>query len=73
MAVRQERVELFITTELRRRTSRLELLCEDRVGTYVIPFLCRWRNGDWQSLETDKCIEARGAWLAGVQPRSTLN
>jgi len=21
----------------------LELLCEDHVGTYVIPFLCRWR------------------------------
>jgi hypothetical protein len=36
----------------------LELLCEDHVGTYVIPFLCRRRNGAWQSLDTDKCIEA---------------
>ena len=30
---------------------RLELLCEDHVGTYVLPFLCRWSSGDWESVE----------------------
>jgi SAM-dependent methyltransferase len=30
---------------------RLELLCEDHVGTYVLPFLCRWSSGDWKSVE----------------------
>jgi SAM-dependent methyltransferase len=30
---------------------RLELLCEDHVGTYVLPFPCRWSSGDWESVE----------------------
>jgi hypothetical protein len=36
----------------------LELLCEDHVGTYVVPFLCRWRSGDWKNVETGERIEA---------------
>jgi hypothetical protein len=24
-----------------------EILCEDHCGTYVIPFACRWINGEW--------------------------
>ena len=27
----------------------LELLCEDRNGTYVLPFLCQSRNGVWHN------------------------
>jgi hypothetical protein len=28
------------------------------VGTYVIPFLCRWRDGIWENAETRRRIEA---------------
>ena len=35
-----------------------ELLCEDHVGTYVIPFLCRWRIGTWHSVDTNRPIES---------------
>ena len=24
----------------------LQILCEDHVGTYLIPFPCRWRDGE---------------------------
>jgi hypothetical protein len=58
MATRQERIDAFSHDGTPPTDQPLELLCEDHVGTYVIPFLCRWRNGSWRSLDTDKCIEA---------------
>jgi hypothetical protein len=36
----------------------LEVLCEDHVGTYVIPFLCQWSDGTWQNAKTRRHIEA---------------
>jgi hypothetical protein len=58
MATRQERIDEFSHDGTPPADRPLELLCEDHVGTYVIPFLCRWHDGAWQSLDTDKCIEA---------------
>jgi hypothetical protein len=58
MATRQERIDAFSHDGTPPTDQPLELLCEDHVGTYVIPFLCLWRNGVWQGLDTDKCIEA---------------
>ena len=58
MAARRERIDAFIHHGTPPTNQPLELLCEDHVGTYVIPFLCRWRNGAWQNLDTDKRIEA---------------
>jgi hypothetical protein len=58
MATRQARIDAFCHDESPPTSQPLELLCEDHVGTYVIPFLCRWHNGTWQSFETDKRIEA---------------
>jgi hypothetical protein len=58
MATRQERIDEFSHGGSPPADQPLELLCEDHVGTYVIPFLCRWHNGGWQSLDADKSIEA---------------
>ena len=58
MATRQQRIEAYMHDGTPPTDEPLELLCEDHVGTYVIPFLCRWRNGTWQSLDTDDRIEA---------------
>ena len=27
----------------------LQLLCEDDKGTYVLPYLCTWREGRWHN------------------------
>ena len=58
MATRQEHIDAFSHDETPPTDQPLELLCEDHIGTYVIPFLCRWRDGAWQGLDTEKCIEA---------------
>ena len=58
MATRQNRIGAYIHEGMPPEDQPLELLCEDHVGTYVIPFLCRWRNGAWQGLDTNSRIEA---------------
>jgi hypothetical protein len=57
MVTRQARIDAF-HEGVPPTDQSLELLCEDHIGTYVIPFLCRWRGGAWQSAETGKPIEA---------------
>ena len=37
----------------------VELLCEDHVGTYVLPFPCRWMDGAWRNFASGQPIEAR--------------
>jgi hypothetical protein len=58
MATRQQRIDAYVHEGEPPADKPLELLCEDHVGTYIIPFLCRWRNGTWQSLVTNSRIEA---------------
>jgi hypothetical protein len=58
MATRSERISAFTHDGYPPTDQPLELLCEDHVGTYVIPFLCRWHNGTWRSVDTNDTIEA---------------
>jgi len=58
MVTRQERIDDFTHEGTPPPGQGRELLCEDHVGTYVIPFLCRWRGGAWQNVETSDPIEA---------------
>ena len=58
MATRQERIDAFSHEGMPPTDLPLELLCEDHIGTYVIPFLCRWNNGAWYSIDTDNRVEA---------------
>ena len=57
MVTRQARIEAF-HEGVPPTDQSLELLCEDHVATYVIPFLCRWRASAWQNVETGDPIEA---------------
>jgi hypothetical protein len=59
MATRQERIDAFDHEGSPPQDQPLEILCEDHVGTYVIPFLCQWRDGVWQSLAANRRIEAK--------------
>ena len=58
MATRQERIDAFDHEGSPPAGDPLEILCEDHVGTYVLPFLCRWDGGMWKSIETGSRIEA---------------
>jgi len=58
MATRQERIAAFTQQCDPPADQPVELLCEDHVGTYVIPFLCRWTSGALHSMETGRPIEA---------------
>jgi len=58
MATRQQRLDDFIHDGDPPVDRPLEVLCEDHVGTYVVPFLCRWSSGHWQGVETGERIEA---------------
>jgi hypothetical protein len=58
MVTREQRIKAFIHTGDPPADQPFELLCEDHVGTYVIPFLCRLRSGAWQNAETGERIVA---------------
>jgi hypothetical protein len=48
----------------------LELLCEDKNGTYVLPYPCRWSDGAWHNEETSAAIEATViGWRAAARHR----
>ena len=66
MATRQEQIDAFTHDGVPPADQSFELLCEDHVGTYVIPFLCRWSSGAWHSVDTSSQIEAESRWLAGA-------
>jgi hypothetical protein len=58
MATRQQRIHAFIHEGKPPTDQPLEVLCEDHVGTYVIPFLCRWSRSGWRNAITGARIEA---------------
>jgi hypothetical protein len=58
MATRQKRIGAFAHDGVPPADEPLELLCEDHVGTYVLPFLCRWSKGTWLNMDTNSQIEA---------------
>ncbi|WP_291692406.1 hypothetical protein [Bradyrhizobium sp.] len=36
----------------------VEVLCEDRSGTYKLPFACYYVNGQWRNHESGGALEA---------------
>jgi hypothetical protein len=58
LVTRQERIDDFTHVGSPPIDQPLQILCEDHVGTYVIPFLCRWHDGIWQNAKTNRRIEA---------------
>src|ERR1700722_1681866 len=54
----QERIDDFVHDGSPPDNKPLQVLCEDHNGTYVLPFLCQWRDGIWQHAKTNRRIEA---------------
>ena len=45
-----------------------QVLCEDHIGTYLAPFLCRFAEGAWRNVTTGECVAA--VVLGWAVPRS---
>jgi hypothetical protein len=58
MVTRSERLNDFIRDRDPAPDMWVELLCEDHVGTYVIPFPCRRADGAWYNAHTGELIDA---------------
>lgn len=58
MTTRSARIEQFIVDERAPEGALVALLCEDHVGTYTIPFPCRYSDGAWLKARTGEVIDA---------------
>jgi hypothetical protein len=67
LVTRQVRVDEFHHEGIPPANKALQVLCEDHNGTYVLPFLCQWRDGVWQNAKTNRPIEVA---VVGWRPAS---
>lgn len=67
MATRAQRLAEFNGMGLPPENLQVELLCEDKSGTYCLPFVCRWHDGIWENCETGNNVEAT---VIGWRPAS---
>ena len=58
MALRAERIAEFISDRLPESGVKVQLLCEDHVGTYTLPFLCLRTEAGWRNASTMTCVDA---------------
>ncbi len=58
MVQRAQRVSGFVTDRFPAENASVEVLCEDHVGTYLIPFACRHGAGGWMNAATAAPIAA---------------
>ena len=68
MATRQQRIDEFTHDGAPPADQPLEILCEDHVGTYLVPFPCRWTGDNWTNADSGERIEAAViGWRARAQ------
>jgi hypothetical protein len=58
MATREQRLAAFGGQGEPPPEVALEVLCEDRSGTYQLPFACVCVNGHWRNADTGDLVEA---------------
>ena len=58
MVTRTERLSDFTTDIEPSPDSLVEVLCEDHVGTYLLPFLCRTTPDGFRNERTGERVEA---------------
>jgi hypothetical protein len=57
-AARRQRLAAFPGEGTPPADQACELLCEDHVGTYTLPYLCYWAKGTWRSVKTGEQVKA---------------
>lgn len=58
MATRMQRLAEFNGNGEPPPNESVQLLCEDKSGTYQLPFPCRWVNGEWRNSKSGSRVEA---------------
>ena len=59
MATRSSRLAGFVTESHPAVGTVVQVLCEDHVGTYLLPYLCRSVDGGFLNESTGDVIESR--------------
>ncbi len=58
MATRAQRLAEFDGDGFPSHDEAVQVLCEDKSGTYQLPFACRWVNGAWRNAISGSTVEA---------------
>ena len=58
MVTRDKRLETFNSGAKPPDSTPVEVLCEDKSGTYTTPFACRWLDDAWRNADTGDIISA---------------
>jgi hypothetical protein len=69
MVTRRSRLDEFVTGHHPTADLPVQLLCEDHVGTYVIPFPCQYTAGEWVNTATGEGISGGCSRMAGVSAK----
>jgi hypothetical protein len=56
MATRSERLTEFVVAGPPGEGQNVQVLCEDHVGTYLLPFPCQYSDGEWRNAQTGEAI-----------------
>jgi hypothetical protein len=68
MATRKARLESFVTDRAPAPGQRVQVLAEDHVGTYILPFPCENADGAWRNGETGEAVHAHIQGWRELQP-----
>lgn len=70
MAIRTARLKDFRTDGFPGSGLQVQVLAEDHVGTYILPFPCQHINGQWRNGTTGEAVQASILGWREVQTRS---
>jgi hypothetical protein len=70
MVTRTVRLKNFRTDEYPGSGLLVQVLAEDHVGTYILPFPCERINGEWRNATTREAVQANILGWREVQTRS---
>ena len=79
MVTRQDRLNDFTVEGVPPTDQPMEVLCEDKSGTYALPYACRWADGLGSTATVGVAIEGHCSRLAllglsrgipGIRPAS---
>ena len=57
MVNRSTRISQFETDREPDPSAAVQLLCQDHIGTYTLPFLCSRVAGTWRSTDTNETLD----------------
>ena len=58
MVTRSERLEDFDTDQFPQPGTRVRVLAEDHVGTYMLPFACEYTGSMWRNAASGEAIQS---------------